>query len=555
MNKKIKQEKQEKEKKTDSKGRRYRNFKIVQFLQNNQTREKLLDVEKFHKMLAMSKKVSKYAFILHDKDCLTYFQGGECKYYKDELGNKVKKEKHIHCYIAFKNACTVKSISKALRIPENLIKVVNGGKKAETEIIRYFLHKTKEAKKALKHEYDESEIVANFDFVTNERKELTTEEVFDNLVDELGAMYFKAANDGSMSFADVDNELRGERFIKHLNFENVLEELMNGTELSEEEMIEKLRHKVWTNWCKKIEQGEKNFTKNFDKYRDKQTILICGLGGTGKTTLAKEIAMLETSWNESKAFRVGGRGTFLDGLTPRHDVITFDDKRSYEILEGLGGRGTMLTFFDPHPTETQKFNIKYSSVTPYFKLALVTTVEVPCQFLNGLAGTFVDKTGSFREAEDSGQIYRRFSKIVRISKRKLEIYISADRANAVADLDLYGKKRDEKKREELLEFYKFTFKNYYDLTEAIERKKEKQKCDITVIQDLLKFSEEEFVKKYKKYDKKNGNWEYIRFDASFVSNDDDDDNENGEYKVKYKVQHLDGEEIIFYGEDDEAFPF
>ena len=80
MNKKIKQEKQEKEKKTDSKGRRYRNFKIVQFLQNNQTGEKLLDVEKFHKMLAMSKKVSKYAFILHDKDCLTYFQGGECKY-------------------------------------------------------------------------------------------------------------------------------------------------------------------------------------------------------------------------------------------------------------------------------------------------------------------------------------------------------------------------------------------------------------------------------------------------------------------------------------------
>lgn len=71
----------------------------------------------------------------------------------------------------------------------------------------------------------------------------------------------------------------------------------------------------------------------------------------------------------------------------------------------------------------------------------------------------------------------------------------------------------------------------------------------------MKFSEEEFVKKYKKYDKKNGNWEYIRFDASFVSNDDDDDNENGEYKVKYKVQHLDGEEIIFYGEDDEAFPF
>ena len=78
-------------------------------------------------------------------------------------------------------------------------------------------------------------------------------------------------------------------------------------------------------------------------------------------------------------------------------------------------------------------------------------------------------------------------------------------------------------------------------------------CDITVIQDLLKFSEEEFVKKYKKYDKKNGNWEYIRFDASFVSNDDD--NEDGEYKVEHKVQHLDGEEIIFYGEDDEAFPF
>ena len=99
----------------------------------------------------------------------------------------------------------------------------------------------------MKHEYDESELVANFDFVTNERKELTTEEVFDNLVDELGAMYFKATNDGSMSFADVDNELRGERFIKHLNFENVLEELMNETELSEEEMIEKLRRKVWTN--------------------------------------------------------------------------------------------------------------------------------------------------------------------------------------------------------------------------------------------------------------------------------------------------------------------
>ena len=545
MKNKTKQEKQEKEK-ADGKGRRYRNFKIVQFLQNPETEEELLDVKKFHKMLMMSKKVSKYAFILHDKDCQTYFQGGECKYYKDEQGNKVKKEKHIHCYIAFKNACTVKSISKALNIPEFLIKVANGGKKAEVEIIRYFLHKTKEAKKALKHEYDESELVANFDFVADEKKELTTVEVFDNLVDEIGAMYFKSTNDGSMSFADVDNELRGERFIKHLNFENVLEQLMNETELSEEEMIEKLRRKVWTQWCKKIEQGEKNFTKNFDKYRDKQTILICGLGGTGKTTLAKEIAMLETNWNESKAFRVGGRGTFLDGLTPKHDVITFDDKRSYEILEGLGGRGTMLTFFDPYPTETQKFNVKYSSVTPYFKLAIVTTVEVPCQFLNGLAGTFVDKTGSFRESEDVGQIYRRFSKIVRIYKRELEIYISADRANAVADLDLIAKKR--KERQELLEFYKFTFKGYYDLTEAIERKKEKQKCDITVVQDLLKFSEEEFVKKYKNYDEKKVNWEYIRFDASFVDNDDED----AEYKT---VQYLDGEQTIFYGEDCEVFPF
>lgn len=544
MDKKIKQEKQEKEK-ADGKGRRYRNFKIVQFLQNNQTGEELLNVEKFHKMLMMSKKVSKYAFILHDKDCLTYYKGGECKYYEDELGNKIKKEKHIHCYIAFKNACTIKSISKALGIPEFLIKVVNGGKKAETEIIRYFLHKTKESKKALKYEYDESEIIANFDFVTDEKKELTT--VFDNLVDEIGSMYFKSTNDGSMSFADVDNELRGERFIEHLNFENVLEELVNETELSEEEMIEKLRRKVWTQWCKKIEQGEKNFTKNFNKYRDKQTILICGLGGTGKTTLAKEIAMLETNWNESKAFRVGGRGTFLDGLTPRHDVATFDDKRSYEILEGLGGRGTMLTFFDPHPTEPQKFNIKYSSVTPHFKLAIVTTVEVPCQFLNGLAGTFVDKTGSFRESEDVGQIYRRFSKIVRIYKRKLEIYISADRANAIADLEsIVGEKK--KNRQELLEFYKFTFKNYYDLTEAIERKKEKKKCDITVIQDLLKFSEAEFVKKYKNYDEKNVSWEYIRFDASFVKNDDED----AEYKT---VQYLDGEQIIFYGEDDEAFPF
>ena len=544
MDKKIKQEKE----KTDdnSKGRRYRNFKIVQFLQNTKTGEELLNVEKFHKMLMMSKKVSKYAFILHDKDCLTYYEGGECKYYKDESGNKVKKEKHIHCYISFKNACTVKSISKALNVPEFLIKVVNGGKKAETEIIRYFLHKTKESKKALKYEYDESELIANFDFVADEKKELTTVEVFDDLVDQIGAMYFKATNDGSMSYADVDNELRGERFIKHLNFENVLEGLMNETELSEEEMIEKLRKKVWVQWCKKIEQGEKNFTKNFDKYRDKQTILICGLGGAGKTTLAKEIAMLETNWNENKAFRVGGRGTFLDGLTPRHDVITFDDKRSYEILEGLGGRGTMLTFFDPYPTETQKFNIKYSSVTPYFCHAIVTTVEVPCQFLNGLAGTFVDKTGSYRESEDAGQIYRRFSKIVRIYKRKLEIYISADRANAVADLDLIAKKR--KERQELFEFYKFTFEGYYDLTQAMKRKKEKQKCDITVVQDLLELSETEFVKKYKNYDKKNGSWEYIRFDASFVKNDDED----AEYKT---VQYLDGEQIIFYGEDNEAFPF
>lgn len=101
----------------------------------------------------------------------------------------------------------------------------------------------------------------------------------------------------------------------------------------------------------------------------------------------------------------------------------------------------------------------------------------------------------------------------------------------------------------MLEFYKFTFKNYYDLTEAIERKKEKQKCDITVVQDLLKFSEEEFVKKYKNYDKRRGTWEYIRFDASFVSNNDDED---GEYKG---VQYLDGEETIFFGEDCEAFPF
>lgn len=105
---------------------------------------------------------AEWAFILHDKDMQ-----------EDEFGmpTNVKADDHIHIAFLFKNPRSAMSVSKAMLEPkgengkfgEQTVEIFEG-RSAKGSMFSYLLHLTQDAMEKKKHQYDISEVTANFDY-------------------------------------------------------------------------------------------------------------------------------------------------------------------------------------------------------------------------------------------------------------------------------------------------------------------------------------------------------------------------------------------------------
>lgn len=230
----------------------------------------------------------KFAVILHDKE-------------QDENGNI--EPPGYHAMITFDNARSVNNLAKQLGIlPQNIEvwdKGINNG-------FSYMLHRTRKAQAEGKHEYDPSEVIANFDF----------EALMGTIPFEIGqAKIARDANPktlldavyaGIMTKDEAEKRLTGSQYAYY------------GKKLVD--VWNKRQQRLADEWRQQMIDDEKQA----------QTIWIYGPTGTGKTNLACEIGKKHGDFFKSgssrdmfQGYEVGKNVIILDEL--REDSIRYDD--------------------------------------------------------------------------------------------------------------------------------------------------------------------------------------------------------------------------------------
>ena len=231
------------------------------------------------------------------------------------MHNKDKGEQdHFQAMITFKNARSVNAIAKAAEDKPQYFEIwdknVNNG-------FSYLIHATKESRKKGDHQYDPEEVVANFDYpalINKISKEVSGKKGHraSNVDVLLDALY-----EGNLTRADVEQRLSGSEYGKH------------------QPQLEKV-------WAKRLQKNAEEWRKQaIAEGKTLQVIWIYGLAGTGKTSLAKEIAEKHT-----ESYYMGGssRDPFqgyagqsciiLDELRPRRmvydDLLKITDPHSIE---------------------------------------------------------------------------------------------------------------------------------------------------------------------------------------------------------------------------------
>ena len=126
--------------------------------------------------------------------------------------------------------------------------------------------------------------------------------------------------------------------------------------------------------------------------------------------------------DEDIFFEVGAKGAPFEGYDGQ-PVIIWNDRRAFDLLQELNGRGNVFNVFDTHPTK-QRQNVKFSSICLCNEVNIVNSVQDYVEFLERLAGGYTDRNGEEHEAEDKGQSYRRFPFIIPLHKDDFDMLLN-----------------------------------------------------------------------------------------------------------------------------------
>ena len=150
---------------------------------------------------------------------------------------------------------------------------------------------------------------------------------------------------------------------------------------------------------------------------------ITGNGGAGKSVAAKAMARsLFPNLPDEKIFFTIGDGKVAFDRYDGQPVIIWDDWRAEDLLS-MFDRGTVWKIFAINP-EKISLSVKYGETSLINTVNIITSVQPFQDFIDGLAGEYVDSHKTRHKKEDKTQGYRRFPVFIEVSKQSLEIYIS-----------------------------------------------------------------------------------------------------------------------------------
>ena len=356
-------------------------FNVMQYEKHPETGEVLLTEERIKDALA-HRTIKRWAYICHDQDVYSALD----EEHSPEHKKGEVKPRHWHIVIEMgSNAIEIGVIAKWLGIKDNYVNVAKGSG-AFLDCVQYLTHEDDKQQGLGKRLYDDEKVVANFDFRTELNK-------------------------------------RAERKAKY------------GKDLSERDLI---RHRVLYEGLTLRQLMRENALayqedySTLDRFRDRAPLpstrinyYVSGAGGIGKGLICRAIARSLYPDIEDDIdifFEVGAKGAAFEGYDGQ-PVIIWNDRRAYDLLQELGGRGNLFNVFDTHPARGKQ-NIKYGSVNLCNAVNIVNSVQPFLEFLDGLAGEYTAKDGTKQEAEDKTQSYRRFPFIIPLHDEDFDLLIN-----------------------------------------------------------------------------------------------------------------------------------
>ena len=341
------------------------------------------------------------AWVNHDKD--VYTEADAKTNPRAIVG--ARKPSHVHIVLERRNQTTLAAVARAYGVPPSQVEVKKG-RGTFLDLCEYLTHEHKNQQSLGKHRYDDSEIHANFNFRS--------------AVDDHVGSRGKPGGDRKITPEDA-------LALRVLHGELTVAEAMVTDALS------------FSRAKTRISSMRSTFLAHQPPPPCRINIYLEGPGGIGKDLLAKALArtLVPGDWEpgvRDPFFAVGGDNVSWEGYDGQQ-VVIIEEARAGALIKKFG-RNELFQFLSPFPTK-QLFNVKNSSTQLLHTVTILTGPDSYADFLDGLAGEYVDRFGQEHKAENKAQAYRRFPIIIPVREGEFSLAVNKGFVNGTRDFEEY----------------------------------------------------------------------------------------------------------------------
>ncbi len=351
--------------------------------------------------------VSKAAWIVHDRDIHTAQSAARSAEPGVQAGDT--KNPHVHIVEAHPNVTTVSAVAKAYGIEASYVRVAKG-KKAFELCCQYLTHEHPHQLGHGKRLYERDEIhFHSFDL----------NEALDKLAEEQAAK----ASKGDSSAVD----------------ELVLRIQEEGLTLRQAKEADPLS---FSKAYSRMEKARDVYLRTAPMPPQRTNYYFGGASRTGKSALARLFAealarSLYPDLDADEAIYMVGRPSVAFQGYEGQPICIWDDYRPVSMIAALGGsRDSVWPALDLHPQRIQ-VNKKHGAVTLTNSINIITGIQSYRQFLDSLAGEYVDASGTMHTSEDKMQAYGRMPFVAEVTPEVVELYVNAGFADGTRALESY----------------------------------------------------------------------------------------------------------------------
>ena len=349
-----------------SKSIRCKNMMYVQ--QEKHLPAKIADKDKLVAVIENEFRPQRYAIILHNKDI-----------------NKdgTPEAPGYHVMLCFSNARSISATAKHLGDRPQYITKWNGD---ANNGFSYLIHRTSDARKKGKHQYDPSEVTANFDFAG----------LINQIEDKVTLKQYQAQAGVKFSVDELLNALYSGIMTKE-----EAEKHMTGAQYG------RYRRQVEEVWAKRLRNLAAEWREEMNEQGKQVTVIwLYGEAGTGKTRLAREIA---TKRNQPYYISGSSRDVF-QAYSGEHTIIL--DKLRPKVMEYQD----ILRIMDPFGlTDGVMAPSRYVDKPLAVDLIIITTPYSPWLFYRVL---FPERSG---QTDRFDQLERRITATIYMQQSSIDL--------------------------------------------------------------------------------------------------------------------------------------